>query len=111
MRSLAKSVHQFPWMAGLWRRLASNALNLSDDSESYGTIQHSMTSAALALAADSKTESTDAKAEAYELAARAYLINSSESEQENRLKASRLAQRAAMIAPWRISAWQTLANA
>ncbi|KAI9022171.1 hypothetical protein CLU79DRAFT_719153 [Phycomyces nitens] len=96
-RSIAKSVHQLPWLALLWRNLASDLVNCSSDAR--GRVLQTMTSSALAITLGEKNPSAEDKATAYECVARA----------NTGKEAVREAQRAVMTAPWRLSSWQTLA--
>ena len=66
-------------------------------------MQNTITLSALTLTSNSKTSTADAKAEAYEHAAQASLAD------ENEVNAKQQANRAVMIAPWRVSAWKTMA--
>ncbi|KAL0078663.1 hypothetical protein J3Q64DRAFT_1872086 [Phycomyces blakesleeanus] len=97
-RSIAKSVHQLPWLALLWRNLASDLVNSSSDSR--GNVLQTMTSSALAITLGEKNPSAEDKAIAYECVARA----------SKGQKAIRESQRAIMAAPWRLSSWQILAT-
>lgn len=98
IRSLVKGVHQLPWMAILWSRLASSAL-LNRDTSCATT----MTSTALKMVTASTGVTADAKAEAYENDAQTCLTI-------DPIKAKRQAQRALLLAPWRSSAWKTVAQ-
>ncbi|KAI8140771.1 hypothetical protein BJV82DRAFT_621045 [Fennellomyces sp. T-0311] len=103
IRSLAKSVHRLPWMAGLWNHLASDVLQCRDTLQSCARTQGSITFSALTMTTNSKTTTADAKAEAYEHAAQASLADGDDE------SAKQQANRAVMIAPWRIHAWKAMA--
>ncbi|KAI9312434.1 hypothetical protein BX666DRAFT_2142351 [Dichotomocladium elegans] len=101
MQALVKGVHRLPWLGSLWSHLASNVLINRDIS-----CASRMTSTALKIVATSKDASADAKAEAYENAARTKLSGSGGVATE---AAKRLTQRALVMAPWRASAWRLMA--
>lgn len=103
MRSLAKSLYQTPWLYSAWNRLASNVLLMNDESNKQQ--KRLMTSASLTMTNSSKMASADAKAEAYE-----HAVQATSDDEASKTAAKRLAQRAVMIAPWRLSAWKTLAS-
>ncbi|KAF7726139.1 Superkiller protein 3 [Apophysomyces ossiformis] len=92
IRSLASSVHQHPWLASLWARLGKE---LCKDP----VTGLSVSSAAVAIMAGTKDPSD--LAEAYQHAAAA---NS-----QNPDIAKRCAQKSIILAPWRVTAWQSLA--
>ncbi|KAI9489583.1 hypothetical protein BDB00DRAFT_842592 [Zychaea mexicana] len=106
IRSLAKSVHRLPWLAGLWSHLASDVLEYRDTSVTScasARTKNAVSLSALTMTSNSKTATADSKAEAYEHASQASLADQDET------SAKQHANRAVMIAPWRVNAWKTMA--
>ncbi|KAI8379442.1 uncharacterized protein BYT42DRAFT_568792 [Radiomyces spectabilis] len=97
MRTLVNSIHQLPWLAVSWARLSADMDVCGDQG-----VKKSMTSAALAVVVDKATTANE-KAHVYECASKACNDRSEESLKD--------AQRAIRLAPWRLTAWQALANA
>ncbi|KAI7868094.1 hypothetical protein BDF14DRAFT_1912212 [Spinellus fusiger] len=97
IRSVAKSIHQHPWLALLWRRIA---YDLVQETSETRDVTHTMTSSALTMTLGNRSTSADDKAEAYECVARA----------SKEKQALREAQRAIMAAPWRLKSWKILAG-
>lgn len=87
-RALIKSVHQLPWMASVWSRLSTHLVKMNHDTKER------MTSSTLVISSN-RSRTADAQSEAYENAALAH-------------HSKKLAQRAVISAPWRLSAWQAL---
>jgi hypothetical protein len=89
-RALIKSIHQTPFLASVWSRLSTRLVQLEGDC-------NTMTSSALIMTCASKSRTAQEQSLAYENAA----ISSG---------SIKKAQRSVMTAPWRLSAWQVLAN-
>ncbi|CEP11408.1 hypothetical protein [Parasitella parasitica] len=87
-RALMKSVHQTPWLALVWARLSKHLVQLNDPK------MNTMTSSTLVINKQ-KSRTANSQSEAYQYAA----ISA---------KDKKLAQKAVLTAPWRLSAWKTL---
>ncbi|KAL9546009.1 hypothetical protein MBANPS3_006873 [Mucor bainieri] len=87
-RALMKAVHQTPWLALVWARLSKHLVKLHDPK------MNTMTSSTLVINKQ-KSHTANSLSEAYQDAAIA-------------TKDKKLAQRAVLTAPWRLSAWKTL---
>jgi hypothetical protein len=88
---LIKSVHQTPWLASVWARLSTRSVNTNHTSEKI--ISQS------SLVVSGKSHTANSQSEAYEYAALA---------EQDVVKSKKYAQRAVMMAPWRLSAWKAL---
>ncbi|RCI01717.1 Superkiller protein 3, partial [Rhizopus stolonifer] len=90
IRALVKSVHQTPWLSLVWNRLCTHLVQIGHGEKMI---------ASSALIMSTKSHTANAKSEAYECAALT----------ESQPKVSRkYAQRAVILAPWRLSAWKAL---
>jgi superkiller protein 3 len=84
-------VHQTPWLASVWARLSIQTVNMNHKSQKI--ISQS------SLVVSKKSHTANSQSEAYEYAALA---------EQDTEKSKKYAQRAVMMAPWRLSAWKAL---
>ncbi|KAI8329610.1 hypothetical protein EDC96DRAFT_489511 [Choanephora cucurbitarum] len=91
VHALVKSVHQTPWLSLVWNRLCTHLVKI-------GNGQKMISASALIMSAKSNT--ADAKSEAFEYAAL--------TEDQDKAVSRKYAQRAILMAPWRLSAWKAL---
>jgi hypothetical protein len=89
---LIKNVHQTPWLTSAWSRLSTHLV------QSNHKKQDILTKSTLVISSN-RTRIANEQSKAYEFAALA---------QQNLEVSRKLAQRAVMAAPWRLSAWQAL---
>lgn len=88
---MIKSVHQTPWLASVWARLSTRTVDTNHTSKSI--ISQSC------LVVSGKSHTANSQSEAYEYAALA---------EQDVTTSKKYAQRAVMMAPWRLNAWKTL---
>ncbi|KAI8975433.1 hypothetical protein BDF20DRAFT_606329 [Mycotypha africana] len=96
-RALVKSVHQTPWLADVWRQLSKTIIKRSNESITNDSSKTIITTDSLTMSSKSRT--ANSQSEAYQYAAVA---------EKDPTLSKKLAQRAVMTAPWRVSAWEAL---
>ena len=93
MQVLIKSIHQMPWVAALWARVATDAL-INDH---VPLADKKVLAQSAVILAKEQHASAPMQSQAYQDAALAD-------------QSSILAQRAILTAPWRVEAWNALAT-